>query len=72
MIAPILTIEYLHGYRKNTALTFRKTEASAHSMKRLWDRTAPIEICGVPVGTEPEQEENDGGYASENRAETQN
>ena len=44
LIAPILTIEYLHGYRKNTAKTFRKTDASAHSLKRLWDHTAPIEI----------------------------
>ena len=37
-------------------MTFRKTEVSARSLKRLRDRTAPIEICGVPVGTEPEQE----------------
>ena len=44
LIAPILTIEYLHGDRKNTAKTFRKTGASAHSLKRLWDHTAPIEI----------------------------
>ena len=35
LIAPILTIEYLHGYRKNTAKTFRMTEASAHSLKQL-------------------------------------
>ena len=58
LIAPILTIEYLHGYRKNTAKTFRKTEASARSLKWLRDRTAPIEICGVPVGMVPEQEDN--------------
>ena len=55
---PFKTIESLHGYRKNTAETFRKTEVSARSLKQLRDRTAPIEICGVPVGTVPEQEDN--------------
>lgn len=38
------TTESLHGNRKNTAETIRKTEASAHGLKRLWDYTAPIEI----------------------------
>ena len=32
-------------------------EASARCLSDDEDRTAPIEICGVPVGTEPEQEE---------------
>ena len=33
-----------------------RKETSACCLKRRRDHTAPIEICGVPVGTEPEQE----------------
>ena len=33
-----------------------RKETSACCLKRRRDRTAPIEICGVPVGTKPEQE----------------